>query len=58
MKKYLVGFIMGAFIFGALGVIHAEYKIFSRDVSYKETNVELALDELYSKSNINKQNMS
>ena len=48
MKKYIIGFILGALIFGSVGVLAST--ILARDISYKNTNVEDALDDLYAKA--------
>ena len=45
MKKNIVSFIMGAIIFS--GITTLALSINSKDVSYKNTTVESAIDELY-----------
>ena len=56
MKKYIIGFITGAVVFGCLGAY--AYSIASKDVEYdntnsssSSTNVQGAIDELYDKVN-------
>ena len=53
MKKYIkvsiISFILGAIIFGSVGVLASQ--IFARDIKYNDTNVESALNDLYSKAN-------
>ena len=59
MKKYLIGFILGAIIFGGIGTVLA-YSVFARNIGFTPTdttwkksngdnidNVEDALNELY-----------
>ena len=55
-KKFLLGFILGAFIFGTTGVLAVTYYA-SKDVTYDNTesgmtseNVQDAIDELYNKA--------
>ena len=50
MKKYIIGFIAGAIIFGTIGV-YAATQIYARQVSYDDTTVDQALDDLYKKAN-------
>ena len=59
MKKYIIGFILGAIIFGSIGVAASE--IFASSIRYEPswkksngdsiTNVAEAIDELFYKSN-------
>ena len=50
MKKgYIISFILGAIIFGSIGVV-ATTQILSQDVTYGNTNVKAALDTLYTKA--------
>ena len=49
LKSRLLAFILGAIIFGSVGVLASQ--IFARDISYGNTNVESALNDLYSKAN-------
>ena len=46
IKNNIFGFIVGAVIFGCLGVIAAN-AINARDILYRDTNVESAIDNLY-----------
>ena len=46
IKNNIFGFIVGAVIFGCLGVIAAN-AINARDIVYRNTNVESAIDDLY-----------
>ena len=46
IKNNIFGFIVGAVIFGCLGVIAAN-AINARDIVYRDTNVESAIDNLY-----------
>ncbi len=50
IKNNIFGFILGAIIFGCLGVVAAT-AINARDIAYKDSNVEEALDDLYDKAN-------
>ena len=59
MKKGIIGFVLGALIFGGIGVVSA-YTIFANDIGYtpKDTtwevdNVKDAIDDLYTKANAN-----
>ena len=56
MKKYIkvsiISFILGAIIFGSVGVLASQ--IIARDISYKSTNVESALNDLYTKADSKK----
>ena len=63
MKKGIIGFVLGALIFGSIGVVSA-YTIFANDIGYtpKDTswevdNVKDAIDDLYSKANISEKNV-
>ena len=60
MKKGIIGFVLGALIFGSIGVVSA-YTILANDIGYtpKDTtwevdNVKDAIDELYDKANTSK----
>ena len=63
MKKYIIGFILGALIFGGIVGVSA-YTLFANDIGYTPkysswkksngediTNVKDAIDELYTKAN-------
>ena len=50
IKNNIFGFIVGAVIFGCLGVIAANM-VNARDILYRDTNVESAIDDLYTKAN-------
>ena len=47
IKIGITCFILGAIIFGGVGVLASQ--IFARDITYNNTNVESALNDLYSK---------
>ena len=49
VKNYIFWFILGAVIFTSLGVIAANM-VNARDIVYKDTNVESAIDDLYDKA--------
>ena len=49
-KGYIFSFILGAIVFGSVGVYASN--ILASDITYKDTNVEDALDELYDKTHI------
>ena len=51
IKFIIIGIIIGGLLFTGVGVLASQ--IFARDVSYGNTNVESALDDLYSKANNN-----
>lgn len=53
MKKYIIGFILGAIVFAGIGV-YAAIKIQADEIGYKEGTVEDALNDLYSKTNNSK----
>jgi hypothetical protein len=55
MKKIVIGFIIGAITFSGIGVLAANY--LAKDIKYKDTNVEAALNDLYNKSNNNLENV-
>ena len=55
LKRYLIGFILGAILFGSISV-KAMSEFYSNDVTYDNkksgltsTNVKSAIDELYNK---------
>ena len=53
MKKVIVpivSFVLGAIIFGSIGV-YAASQLLAKDIVYKDTNVEAALNDLYIKKN-------
>ena len=58
MRKYIVGFIVGAIIFGTIGV-YAAGQMFANQVKYTrngtEITVDLAIDDLYTKLNASKE---
>ena len=45
MKKVILGFIIGIVVCGVVGV--SAYTLLAKDIAYKDTNVEDALDDLY-----------
>ena len=49
MKKLIIGFILGAILFTGVGVLASQ--LFARDIIYGNTNVESALNDLYTKAN-------
>ncbi len=48
MKRVIIGFIIGILVCGVVGV--SAYNLLAKDIAYKDTNVEDALDDLYDKS--------
>ena len=49
MKKYIIGFIIGAIIFSGISAF-ATAQILASNISYKNTTVESAIDTLYTKA--------
>ena len=49
IKNNLLGFILGAIVFGSIGV-YAAIKIQASEIGYKDTTVEATLNDLYSKA--------
>ena len=49
MKKYIIGFIIGAVIFSGISIF-ATTQIVASNISYKNTTVESAIDTLYTKA--------
>ena len=47
MKKVILGFIIGILVCGVVGV--SAYNLLAKDIAYKDTNVEDAIDDLYDK---------
>ena len=56
MKKYLIGFILGAVIFGSIGVLASN--IMASSVTYNNTTVDRALDTLYTTQTTNITNLT
>ena len=54
IKNNIFGFILGGIIFGFIGVGAAEYIYSSEKISYGDSDVKNALDELYDYSNSHK----
>ena len=50
MKKYIIGFILGAIIFGTIGV-YAAINYEASQIVYKSTTLDKAIDELYTTQN-------
>ena len=50
MKKYLIGFILGAIIFASISV-YAVIKIQADEIGYNDTTVDQALNDLYTTAN-------
>ena len=49
IKYILIGIVIGSLLFTGIGVIAAQ--LFAEDIIYNNTNVESALNDLYSKAN-------
>ena len=49
MKKVILGFIIGIVVCGVVGV--SAYTLLAKDIAYKDTNVEAALNDLYTTTN-------
>ncbi len=56
MKKVILGFIIGIAVCGVVGV--SAYTLLARDISYKDTNVEDAIDDLYDKTHFSESVLS
>ena len=50
IKNNLFGFVIGTIIFGSIGV-YATHKYQAKDISYKDTDVESAVNDLYGRVN-------
>ncbi len=49
MKKIILGFTIGILVCGVVGV--SAYTLLAKDIAYKNTNVEAAIDDLYQAQN-------
>ncbi len=49
MKKVIIGFIIGIVVCGVVSV--SAYTLLAKDIAYKDTNVEAAIDDLYQAQN-------